>query len=290
MKRKTILVLAPLASLSWLAAACTEGDARADSDDHAHAGNEVDAVERPQVTFRAGNDLIELPDEVPSGYVDIRVEAMADGDAHLAFGRLVDGTSFDDFVTNPPDDMGSALTGIVGNGTVTPGDEVLLTAELTPGEYAVINIYFNGGDVPLFAFDRFTVVETENPAPAPEAVGTIVLGPGMRIEAPDDFDATGTWKVENHDDTQIHEPAVVGLVDGATTEDLIAWFADPQGEAPPMRGEFGGMGALSPGHEAWVTFEEGDLLAGSYSLICWVPDVNGVPHLMSGMFQDFSVD
>jgi hypothetical protein len=39
-----------------------------------------------------------------------------------------------------------------------------------------------------------------------------------------------------------------------------------------------------------VTFEEGGLAPGRYSLICWVPDLNGAPHLMSGMFQDFSVD
>ena len=281
-------MLAAVAGLSWLAAACTDGDAHADSGEH--AGHEPASDERPEVTFRAGNAAIDVPGEVPSGYVDIRVEATADGDAHLAFGRLVDGTSFEDFVTNPPEDMAAALTGIVGNGTVAPGDDVLLTAELTPGEYAVINIDFNGGEVPLFAFDHFSVVESDNPAPAPEAQGTIVLGPGMRIEAPDDFDATGTWKVENHDDTQLHEPSVVGLADGSTTEDLIAWFADPQGEAPPMRGEFGGMGALSPGHEAWVTFEAGDLAAGPYALICWVPDVNGVAHLMSGMFQDFTIE
>jgi len=289
MKRKTTLLLAALASLSWLAAACTDGDANADSDHRDQADHEADSAERPEVTFRAGNDVMELPDEVPSGYVDIRVEAMADGDAHLAFGRLVDGVTFEEFVTNPPEDMGAALTGIVGNGTVIPGDEVLLTADLTPGEYAAVNIYFNGGDVPMFSFDHFTVIEADNPAPSPEAVGTIVIGPGMRIEA-EDFDAAGTWKVENHDDSQIHEPALVGLADGASAEDLIAAFANPDGDAPPLRGEFGGMGALSPGHEAWVTFEEGDLPAGSYSLICWVPDVNGVPHVMSGMFQDFTID
>src|SRR5688500_3141622 len=98
MKQKTHVLLAALASLSWLAAACTEGDASADSDHPTHA----DAYERPEVTFRAGNDVLDLPDEVPSGYVDIRVEALDNGEAHLVFGRLVDGVSFDEFVTNPP--------------------------------------------------------------------------------------------------------------------------------------------------------------------------------------------
>lgn len=50
------------------------------------------------------------------------------------------------------------------------------------------------------------------------------------------------------------------------------------------------MGALGPGHEAWVvTFEEGTLKPGPYSLICWVPADDGRPHLMNGMFEDVTV-
>ncbi len=41
-----------------------------------------------------------------------------------------------------------------------------------------------------------------------------------------------------------------------------------------------------PGHEAWVTFEEGTLEPGPYSLICWVPADDGRPHLMNDMFDD----
>jgi hypothetical protein len=288
MKRKTHLLLAAVASLSWLAAACTEGDASADSDHHTQAGHEADAVERPQVTFRAGNDVIELPDEVPSGYVDIRVEALENGEAHLAFGRLVDGVTFEEIsAADPGASLDEMVTDVVGNGTVFPGGSVLLTAKLVPGEWVALNIYFDGGDIPQFAFDRFTVVDEGNDAPPPDEDGTIVLGPGMRIDVDGQFDASGVWKVENHDEEQMHEPAVVGLTAGSTGEDLIAALADAQGP-PPIRGEFGGMGALSPGNEAWVTFED-PLEPGNYSLICWVPDVNGVPHLMSGMFQDFTV-
>jgi len=46
---------------------------------------------------------------------------------------------------------------------------------------------------------------------------------------------------------------------------------------------------LGPGHEAWVTFEEGTLKPGPYSLICWVPADDGRPHLMNGMFEDVTV-
>lgn len=289
MKRKSPLMLAAVAGLSWFGAACSDGDADADSDHSAHAEHESADSERPAVTFRAGNDVMELPDEVPSGYVDIRVEALESGEAHLAFGRLVDGVTFEEIsAADPGTSLDEMVTDVVGNGTVFPGGSVLLTAKLVPGDWVALNIYFDGGETPQFAFDQFTVVDEGNDAPAPGEVGTIVLGPGMRIEVDGEFDASGTWKVENHDEEQMHEPAVVGLTGDASGEDLVAALADPQGP-PPIRGEFGGMGAMSPGNEAWVTFEE-SLEPGNYALVCWVPDVNGVPHLMSGMFQDFSVE
>ncbi len=42
-------------------------------------------------------------------------------------------------------------------------------------------------------------------------------------------------------------------------------------------------------HEARVTFEEGTLEPGPYSLICWVPADDGRPHLMNGMFEDVTI-
>ena len=112
---------------------------------------------------------------------------------------------------------------------------MLLTANLVPGDWVALNIYFDGGEIPQFAFDQFTVVDEGNDAPAPEEDGTIVLGPGMRIDVDGEFDASGVWKVENHDEDQMHEPALVGLTGDATGEDLIAALADPQGPPPIAR-------------------------------------------------------
>ena len=140
MNRKTPLTLAVLASLSWLGAACSDGDAgadsaSADSDSHAHVDHESADSERPEVTFRAGNDVMELPDEVPSGYVDIRVEALESGEAHLAFGRLVDGVTFEEIsAADPGTSLDEMVTDVVGNGTVLPGGAVLLTSKLVPGD------------------------------------------------------------------------------------------------------------------------------------------------------------
>ena len=242
---------------------------------------------RPEVTFVAGNAAIDLPDEVPSGYVDIRIRAV-DGEAHLALGRIADGTSREEFDAANPFERIAMLDVRGGNGTVSPGADVLLTLLLEPGEWVAVNIYYDGGAVPQFAFDQFTVVESDNDAPAPTDRGTIVIGPAMRIDVPDDFDAVGTWKFENHDDVLNHEAALVGLTDGSTTEDLMGWYADQSGP-PPIRGEFGSMGALGPGHEGWVTFAEGALEPGPYSLICWVPGDDGTPHLMNGMFEDLTI-
>ncbi len=48
----------------------------------------------------------------------------------------------------------------------------------------------------------------------------------------------------------------------------------------------GGVGALSPGGQAWSTT---DLRAGTYVVICFVPDAKGVPHAALGMVSKLTV-
>jgi hypothetical protein len=171
-----------------------------------------------------------------------------------------------------------------GNGTIRSGDEMLLTVEMPPGDYIALNIY--GGAAPQFAMDRFRAVDQGNVAPPPEAEGTIQLGPDMRIIAPDGFDATGVWRFENRDPARLHEAALVRLAPSSTAEDLVQWF-HTQGGPPPIDGEFGSMGALGPGNEAWVDF--GSLETGDYAMVCFVPGDTGVPHAAEGMVVQVTV-
>jgi hypothetical protein len=171
-----------------------------------------------------------------------------------------------------------------GNGTITAGNEMLMTVEFPVGDYIALNIY--GAGAPQFAIDRFRAVDQGNQAPPPEADGTIQLGPDMRIITPEGFDATGVWRFENRDPELTHEAAIVGLAPASTAEDLVQWFHTQAGP-PPIVAEFGSMGALGPGNEAWVDF--GTLAAGDYALVCFVPGATGIPHAAEGMVSQVTV-
>jgi hypothetical protein len=292
---RALAVLAALAAVSLAVGACGDDD---DGGTSANApvggpGEAAAAAARPEVVFAAGGPTMDLPDEVPSGLVDIRIQATDDGQAHLLIARLNDGVSYEEFEDVSADASGFELVTVVGgNGTIAPGEESQLTVDLAPGDYSVVNIYFPdpmGG--PQFAFDRFSVDgdgsgASPNSAAEPEADGTITLGPGMQIEAPDDLDGSGTWRFENVDDQQVHEAALVRLADGATADDLVEWMRTPQGP-PPIAAEVGAMGALGPGQEAWMTLDQ--LEPGEYALVCFVPGTDGIQHVANGMVAELTV-
>lgn len=56
--------------------------------------------------------------------------------------------------------------------------------------------------------------------------------------------------------------------------------------AAPPSGVSGGVGALSAGGQAWSTT---DLKAGTYAIVCFVPDAKGVPHAALGMLSKLTV-
>lgn len=56
--------------------------------------------------------------------------------------------------------------------------------------------------------------------------------------------------------------------------------------AAPPSGVSGGVGAVSAGGQAWSTTE---LKAGTYAVVCFVPDAKGVPHAALGMMNKLTV-
>jgi hypothetical protein len=280
-----------LLAVGLLAAACNGNDGDAGSDPIAAPGD-VESAVRPEVRFAAGGATIEVPDTVPSGFVDIRVEGLeGEGGAHFLFARINDGVT-DEQLDAAIASAGNEFFGLVdvvgGNGTIAAGDQTLLSLELAEGDYMAINIYFGSEGGPRFAIDRFTVIDEGNEAAAPEDEGTIDLGPEMRITVPEDFDADGVWRFENVDPTLTHEAAMVRLASGATAEDLVEWFHTQAGP-PPIEGEFGSMGAIGPGNEAWIDFDASPLDAGDYAMVCFIPGDDGIPHAAHGMVAPVTV-
>ena len=242
MKRARLAHLAGgLLAITLLAAACDgNDDGDAGSDPITAPGEDAEAAIRPEVRFAAGGATIEVPDTVPSGFVDIRVEGLeGEGGAHFLFARINDGVTeqqLDAALASAGDEFFELVDVVGGNGTIAAGDQSLLSLELSEGDYIAINIFFTGqSPAPQFAVDRFAVVDEGNEAQAPEDKGTVNLGPEMRITVPDGFDAEGIWRFENRDPELVHEAAMVRLAPGATAESLVDWFHTQAGP-PPDRG------------------------------------------------------
>ncbi len=79
-------------------------------------------------------------------------------------------------------------------------------------------------------------------------------------------------------------PAAAGTPRPSATVAAGAVTATPA--AAPPSGVSGGVGALSAGGQAWSTTE---LKAGTYAIVCFVPDAKGAPHAALGMISKLTV-
>ena len=169
---------------------------------------------RPSVVFTADDTSIDAPAEVPSGLVDITLETTA-GDVeghHIFVARLDDGVTFEQAMADD-DSFFTMMTIKGGNGTIAAGSSAHMTLDLDPGHYFVLDNPQNE----YSPTDEFTVVAASPSTVEPESRGTVHLGPGMVIDLPEGFDGRGVWEFVNDDPTEVHEAAMVRLVDGATT-------------------------------------------------------------------------
>lgn len=253
---------------------------------HAAAGE----YGRPQITISASAQGLAVPSEVPGGLVDITLETEADEAAgaenvghHLVIARLNDGVTLEEAMAAGDAAFTTMMTVKGGNGTIAAGESLEMTLDLQPGNYFVLD----NPQLPDPVIETFVVVEPTGVAPAPEAEGTVHIGPNMVISVPENFDGTGVWHFVNDDPALLHEAAMAKLAEGKTMDDVIVWGQHGFAGEPPFVGEFGSMGALGPGEQGWTTLVPPG--PGEYVLICFVPDESGMPHLGNGMVVPFTV-
>ncbi|MEZ4531089.1 MAG: hypothetical protein R2855_08660 [Thermomicrobiales bacterium] len=113
-------------------------------------------------------------------------------------------------------------------------------------------------------------------ATATETDGKITISPAT-IAGPD-----VVFTVKNTGD-EAHEFLVLRLVDGATIEELIR----PTGDGFPDNMQVIGQETIPAGESRSLVFV--DLAPGEYTVVCLLPDADGVPHLALGESATFMV-
>ncbi len=87
-----------------------------------------------------------------------------------------------------------------------------------------------------------------------------------------------------NDDEIDHEALVLSFADGTTTEDVLR---NP-GPSLPEGVTFVGQATIPAGADGTMVLA--DLPSGTYTIVCLLPDEEGLPHLASGMATEFTVE
>ncbi len=167
------------------------------------------------------------------------------------------------------------------------GGESNATVVLEAGSYVMACLIPGTDGVPHLMkgmIRPLTVIPARSPAAPPKADVVVTL---------EDFAFTFSRSLEPGKQTieirnaghQSHELVLVKLVPGKTARDVIASIEDRDAEQAGV--PIGGVTPMSVGERNWITV---DLEAGSYALICFIPDTgDGKPHFMHGMTKEFDV-
>lgn len=167
-----------------------------------------------------------------------------------------------------------------GTASAKPGESATATALLEPGSYVAVDLESEGA--PAFAeFD----VTGEGGGELPSAAGTIAakeysftssgLKAGRNTVL---FDNTGA---------EAHHVVGVGIVDGATLDDVKKFLATEKGKPPIDESRSFGTAVIDGGTKQVVDV---DIAPGKYALLCFIPDrQGGPPHAAKGMVSELEV-
>lgn len=215
-----------------------------------------------------------------------------------------------------------------GAWAIPGGTQSTMTAKLAAGSYVLLCLLedpdrpwsqpsWRAGDgsnrAPHFAKGMVAVMEvkgTEAKDTAPTATLAIEASDNA-FKAPAEVPAGKTTISLKNNGKEAHFAGLVRAPDGVSYEAFTralltptpaAAAATPPAAASPRpaatgtaavtaaaavaSGVSGGVGALSAGGQAWSTT---DLRAGTYAIICLIPDAKGVPHAALGMISKLTV-
>jgi uncharacterized cupredoxin-like copper-binding protein len=272
-----------------------------DDDDDAGGGDTSgESADASKVTVKTQEYAFDLAGTTSfeGGLVELTLDNTAGKESHeIQLTRLDEGKTLDDYKAaqqqQGPPPAWQHLEG--GPGPVSPGSSAAYTGNLEPGTY-VLTCDIPGEDgQPHYAKGMITsVTVTDGDTGAlPEADATLGV---EESDTDPKFQFTGLDQLESGDQLvkfenngkQPHHVAMVALADGKTAADVLAFFSadSPPPGPPPFTGIPGAFTAFAPGGEG---VRAQTLEPGSYAVLCFVPDSDGVPHAAKGMAQDFKV-
>jgi hypothetical protein len=245
----------------------------------------------PVIDIMASDYAFDAPDTLPAGLVTVRLMNHGPEPHHAQLLRLNEGVTVEEFSSALQTEGEAALRLVTvagGAGALDPHKTTDVTLDLAPGTYVLACFIASPDGVPHLAkgmLKPLTVASAPAQASKPSDVnGTMTLR-DFSFDIPDTVPAGEvTYRVVN-DGPQPHELNILKLAPGKTTQDVLAWQADPS--TPPPFEAVGGMNGLGAAIDGYMTV---DLQPGSYVAICNIPDPgSGQPHSRLGMIRAFTV-
>lgn len=237
-------------------------------------------VEIPEVVITKEGDQLSIPSEVPSGPVAF----VNNSGASVETVRLNEGVTIEQLQQTLAENEEAALELITLLGsTMVPGTGTVVH-DLDPGNYVLAET----GDQGSVESVTFFAAGEPSGATAPTADVAVDLVDFAFVMPTELKAGTQTWQITNKG-TQWHELAIVKLNEGATIDDVLgAIMAEGEPSGPPPFEMVNGWTPMGPEQTAWVTW---DLPAGEYTVLCFLPDLNGdfAPHLTHGMVANVTV-
>ncbi|MES2304537.1 MAG: hypothetical protein V4558_03480 [Gemmatimonadota bacterium] len=238
----------------------------------------------PVVTIGFHDFSFDAPATLPAGAVTFKGVNLGKNPHHGMLIKLAAGKSATDLVAalakpGPPPTWATMLGG--------PQEGSEVTLNLAAGNYVWICMVPGPDGAPHIAkgmMKPFTVTPSKAPAPLPTADLTASM-------------ADYTWTFSKPLTTgrhvvkfttapgQPHELVIWKLAPGKTVKDLAAWAEKLNG--PPPAQVVGGVAPAQAGIDNYATL---NLTAGSYALICFLPDAkDGKEHMKHGMVQELTL-
>lgn len=296
------------AILSIAAIACSDdgggdgGDATA-TEELTPSATEADETREPGVAGQLDITALEysyknVPSSIPGGLTTITLDNIGGEDHQAQFLKLNEGVTLDQLQTALEDPTGAQALAIttVGGGVnvIEPGTSGEVTHNLDEGSYVMLCFVSAADDVPHLAKGMITPFEVTAPAaeqPEPPTADVSITAADFAFTAPATI-AAGTHTIEvTNSGPSPHEMTVDKLPEGMTFEDFQALLNAPEGAPTPATEPdltaVGGIGAIPTNASAFTTL---DLGAGTYVLLCFVPDDTGTPHAFLGMQGTFTVE